>query len=217
MSKQYGSRPTKQGRRQDRREEALRREEERRRTTRRTRITIISIVAAVILFAGGIYAYATYANAQSQTPTVANSAYPPIDSVYCDKLEQTTVHYHAHVTIYINGQQTKIPQGVGIASDSSCFYWLHTHDTTGVVHIEAPQIATLNLGNFLDIWGKEFPQSYHDELASSTGWKIYVDGKPVTGDFNKVIFRSHMLITIMYNSPKAPIDTIYSWPASLPQ
>jgi len=221
-----GNKPfTRQANKQDRREERQRRFEQQQRATRMRRNIIIGVIAALVVLAAGI-TYAIINNSHNATaskpsalPTeqVFNQAYPPVNGIYCDQLEQTNFHIHVHLSIWINGQQITVPQGTGIASDGSCFYWLHTHDTTGVVHIEAPQIATLNLGNFLDIWGKEFPQSYHDELASSTGWKIYVDGKPVTGDFNKVIFRSHMLITIMYNSPKAPIDTIYSWPASLPQ
>jgi hypothetical protein len=214
MSKQYGSRPTKQGRRQDRREEALRREEERRRATRRTRITIISIIAAVILFAGGIYAYATYANAQSQTPTISNPAYQPIDNVYCDQQEQTTVHYHAHVTIYINGQQTKIPQGVGIASDNSCLYWLHTHDTQGIIHIESPADHTFTLGNFLDEWGTQFSQLGYPSQLDLGGWKVYVDGQPYTGDLHKIVLKSHQLITLAYNSPKIQPDTTYNWDAA---
>ena len=216
---------TRQAIKQDRREERQRRFEQQR-ATRKKRNIIIGVIAALVVLAAGIISYAIINNSHNATaqnpsalPTeqVFNQAYPPVDGIYCDQLEQTNFHIHVHLSIWIKGQQITVPQGTGIASDGSCFYWLHTHDTTGVVHIEAPQIATLNLGNFLDIWGKEFPQSYHDELASSTGWKIYVDGKPVTGDFNKVIFRSHMLITIMYKSPKAPIDTIYSWPADLPQ
>jgi hypothetical protein len=214
MSKQYGSRPSKQGRRQDRREEALRREEERRRAARRTRITIISIIAAVILFAGGIYAYATYANAQSQTPTISNSAYQPIDNVYCDKQEQTTVHYHAHVTIYINGQQTKIPQGVGIASDNSCLYWLHTHDTQGIIHIESPADHTFTLGNFLDEWGTQFSQLGYPSQFDLSGWKVYVDGQPYTGDLHKIVLKSHQLVTLAYNSPTIKPDTTYNWGAA---
>jgi hypothetical protein len=74
----------------------------------------------------------------SSTEQVVNAAYPPIDGIYCDALEQTAYHIHAHLTIYMNGKQVAIPQGIGIASDQSCFYWLHTHTSDGVIHIEFP-------------------------------------------------------------------------------
>ena len=126
----------------------------------------------------------TMATQTASTEQVVNAAYPPIDGIYCDALEQTAYHIHAHLTIYINGKQVAIPQGIGIASDQSCFYWLHTHTSDGVIHIEFPNQGTPTLGNFLDIWGQSFNSlGFQNELASSTGWTIYVDGKQVTERF----------------------------------
>ncbi|MFL5627943.1 MAG: hypothetical protein ACJ788_20370 [Ktedonobacteraceae bacterium] len=214
MSKQASRRPTKQARRQDRREEILRREEERRRAARRTRITIIGIVAAIALFAGAIFAYARYANAQNQTPTVVNPAFPPVDSIYCDQQEQTNVHYHAHLNIYVNGKVVSVPQGVGIASDNSCLYWLHTHDNTGIIHIESPADHTFTLGNFLDEWSSQFSQLGYPSELDLSGWKVYVNGQPYTGDLHRITLKSHELITLAYNSPKIQPDTSYNWDAA---
>ena len=193
-----------------------------RRAVRRRRFLLVGLVAAVILVAAGaVYAFVNAHNSSTQghaTPTeqVFNSAYQPVDGVYCDQLEQLSYHIHVHLTIWIDGTQVQVPQGVGIASDGSCFYWLHTHDSTGVVHIEAPTPAALTLGNFLNIWGQRFSQlGYQDQLASASGWTIYVNGQKVTGDFNKVAFQPHMLITLAYNSPGVKPDTVYSWAAGL--
>lgn len=211
----------KEERRQQQRAQALAAQ---RRAVRRKRTILISVIAAVVVLASAITAYAL-ANAHKSTaqnpsalPTEAvfNPAYPPVDRVYCDQLEQQGYHIHVHLTIWLNGSQVPIPQNVGIASDTSCFYWLHTHDTTGVVHIEAPATASLNLQQFLDIWGKEFSTlGYQDQLASSTGWTVYVGGKQITGGFSKVVFQPHMAITIAYNSPNVKPDTIYNFAAGL--
>jgi hypothetical protein len=134
--------------------------------------------------------------------------------VYCDKQEQTTVHYHAHVTIYINGQQTKIPQGVGIASDNSCLYWLHTHDTQGIIHIESPADHTFTMGNFLNEWGTQFSQLGYPSQFDLSGWTVYVDGQPYTGDLHKIVLKSHQLVTLAYNSPGIKPDTTYNWDAA---
>src|SRR5260370_25252198 len=143
---------------------------------------IIGVIAALVVLAAGITctiinnSHNAKASKQSALPTeqVFNQAYPPVNGIYCDQLEQTNFHIHVHLSIWINGQQITVPQGTGIASDGSCFYLLHTHDTTGVVHIEAPPIPTLNLGKLLDIWGKELPQSFHHNLASSPAWTLYL-------------------------------------------
>ena len=216
---------TRQAIKQERREEEKRRRlEEQRRAVRRKRFLLASVVAAVLL-ASAITAYVLL-NARNSTaknpnalPTeqVFNSAYQPVDGIYCDQLEQTAYHIHVHLTIWIDGQQVAVPQGVGIASDQSCFYWLHTHDSTGVIHIEAPATASLTLENFLNIWGQpQFSQlGFHNELSESAGWTIYVDGKQVQGDFKSVVFTEHKVITIMYNSPNAKPDTVYSFPQGL--
>jgi len=212
---------TRQAIKQERRqEERQRRLEEQRRAARRRLFLIGGLIAAIVLIAAGsVFAYVNSHNSKGQTqatPTeqVVNPAYPPVAGIYCDSLEQTAYHIHAHLTIYLNGQPVQLPQGVGIASDQSCLYWLHTHDSTGVIHIEAPKKVSPTLGNFLDIWGQEFSSlGFHNELASSAGWTIYVDGKQVNSTFNQLVLQAHMVITIAYNSPGITPDTTYNWQA----
>ncbi|SRR6266566_1178617 len=207
MSKQS----TRQRMRQERRREELqRREAERRRSAGMKRVTIFGIIAAVVLAVAGI-AYLVIT--QGHTP--ANPAYPAIDSIACDELEQSAFHIHAHVSIYINGQSVPIPGNVGIAGDPSnpsCFYWLHTHSSDGVIHIEAPNGFSPTLKNFLDIWGTKFPQlGYPDQLDFTNGWQVYVNGKPFAGDFHTIPLSAHTLITLAYNSPGVKPDTTFNW------
>jgi hypothetical protein len=191
----------------------------------RQRRTTIILAAAVVVVVVGLIAWLLIHNATATAvESVYNPDYPPIDSVYCDQLEQTAYHHHVLLTIYIDGQQVTVPAGVGIAGDPSsptCYYWLHTHDTTGIVHIEAPSGGSYSLKNFLDIW-QSFANSnssinYPSELASSSGWTVYINGKKVNEDFSHIDISSnaawHELITIMYNSPNAKPITTYSWQA----
>jgi hypothetical protein len=215
---------TRQAVKQDRRqEERQRRLEEQRRAARNKRILIGSLVAAAVVLVAAVSFLIYNANAHNSTAQgqaasteqVVNSAYPPVNGIYCDSLEQTAYHIHAHLTIYINGQAVSVPQGIGIASDQSCLYWLHTHTSDGVIHIEAPKKVSPTLGDFLGIWGQpSFSQlGFRNELALSAGWTVYVDGKKVTSDFNKLVLQSHQVITIAYNSPNITPDTSFNWPA----
>ena len=204
-----------------RREEQRRREEERQRAAQRKRVAIVGAVVAAVLLLGimGYFAYTRYAHpttssAVAPTPTIVNPAYPPVANISCDTLEQTANHYHAHLSLYINGQQVALASQVGIAPDGSCFYWLHTHDSSGVIHIEAPARRTFMLGNFFDIWGQHFSQlKYPAELdqPGGPGWQVYINGKLVSGDFHSIVLQPHMLITLAYNSPNAKPDTTYAW------
>jgi hypothetical protein len=211
MSKQLTRRPTKQDRRQERREELARREAERKRAARNRLITVFSILGGVVLLAGLITAYAFYVNGQGQTETIVNANYPPVDGIYCDQQEQLAFHIHAHLSIYIDGQPVQIPQNMGIASDNSCLYWLHTHDTSGVIHMEAPVNRTFTLGNFLDEWANQFSSLNYPSQLDLNGWTAYVDGKLYTGDFHKIPLGAHTLITLAYNTPNPKIDTTYNW------
>ncbi len=204
MSKQNSRQLTRQERR---REEQRRREEERLRAARTKRITTVGIITVVALAVVGLIVFAVI---QNQGP--ANAAYPPIDKVSCLSTEQNGTHIHAHVSIYINGTSTPIPADVGIVPDGSCLYWLHTHDTTGVIHIEAPSGSSATFGNFLDIWQQKFQTlGYPSQLSTATGWQVYVDGKQYTGDFHAIPLHSHTLITLAFNSPGVKPDTSYPW------
>lgn len=165
---------------------------------------------AVVALAVGIYF--ALQGSQNQPQGSTNPAYAPINGISCDANEQLSYHIHAHLTMYINGQKAQLPQSIGIASDGSCIYWLHTHDTSGVIHIESPTRKVYTLGTFLQEWSQRFPQlTYPTQLDQTSGWQVYVNGKPYSGDFHNIPLDSHTLITLAYNSPGITPDTIYNW------
>ena len=103
--------------------------------------------------------------ALASTATAATGQ--PVDGISCQTSEQTVFHIHAHLTIFVNGAARQVPAGIGIpgaqATQSpqgpfietgTCFYWLHTHASDGIIHIESPVERTYTLGNFFDIWGQ---------------------------------------------------------------
>lgn len=191
-------------------EQQQRREAERRRATRTKRITLVSSIATLIV--GSIFFYYISVHRLYPTEPEKNSAYPAVDAISCDLMEGVAFHIHAHLSIYINGEAVTVPQGIGIAPDGSCFYWLHTHTGDGVIHMEAPHRRSFTMGNFLNIWRKQFGQlGYPSQLNITEGWQVYVNGKPVRGDFHMILLQAHMLITLAYQSPDVKPDTIFSW------
>ncbi len=215
MSKQVTRRPTKQDLRKERREEQIRREAERKRQQKRRRVAIISTIVAVAVIAAGLIGFIVYNNTHqsqsAQTRPIVNPQYPPVDNIYCDQQEQLAFHIHSHLSLYINGQQLPLPAQIGIASDQSCFYWLHTHDTSGVIHMEAPIQRSFVLGNFLNEWSTEFPSLGYPPQLDQTGWQVYVNGKLYNGDFHKIPLQAHTLITMVYNTSHVVPDTTYNW------
>lgn len=203
-SERYSSRAIQRAAKQQQRKQEVQ-------LARRTkRITLFSILGTVVIGVAAIIGVIFYDQSQPQTP--ANPAYPAVDNISCDTLEQTVYHIHAHLSMYINGSPSQIPQNVGIAGDGSCYYWLHTHDTSGLIHIESPTQKDYTLGNFFHEWALRFSSlGYPSELYSTTGWQSWVNGTPYTKDFHNITLTAHDLITMAYNSPGVRPDTTYAW------
>lgn len=196
-------RPEQEGHAED---QSLRKEQQRP-TVRVRRSTTIGIIAVSVLVVVGLVSVVLRSQ---QTPGI--SAYPVIDYVSCQSTGQEGVHFHAHVSLYINGKRVLVPANVGIAPDGSCQYWLHTHDESGVIHIEIPSGVSVTFGNFLDIWAQQFRQlEYPSQLSDPVGWRVYVNGQPFTSDFHTIPLHSHTLLTLAYNSPDVKPDTNYHW------
>lgn len=69
----------------------------------------------------------------------------------------TTFHIHPHLTIIVDGVQQTIPADIGITL--ACMHPIHTHDTSGTIHIESPQQRDFTLGDFFAVWGQPFSQN----------------------------------------------------------
>jgi hypothetical protein len=76
-----------------------------------------------------------------------------IDGIECVRAEQFAFHIHSKLNITINNESYPIPAGIGIIPNN-CIYWLHTHDDSGIIHIESPIEKEFSLGQFLRIWNK---------------------------------------------------------------
>ena len=126
------------------------------------------------------------------------------------------IHMHAKVNILIHGQHVIIPKHIGI--DPALYkthildkygikdpktYPLHTHDTTGLIHIESTDIRTFTLGQFFDVWGVTFNEDCIMDKCNDRLNKIrmYVDGIE-SFEFNEHILKDGEVITIEYGSPK---------------
>ena len=134
-----------------------------------------------------------------------------IDGIQCNTMEQAAFHIHAHLDIFINGEPTTVPSQIGIDSNAGCLYWIHTHDDSGVIHIEAPVEREFTLGNFFDIWGEVFNNTHlFNELDVSNAMSIYVNGNkvPTDMDYRSINLNAHDEIAIVYGA--MPLDKIPS-------
>jgi len=130
-----------------------------------------------------------------------------------------TYHVHAHLAIVRDGNMLAIPGQVGIlANTAGCTYLTHTHDSTGVVHVEADAYRLLTLGQFFQIWGEPLAA---DNVAGFTGQPIHVyvnDGTSLqevqSSDWGNIELTAHRSITVVIGAVPATIQS-YTWPTGL--
>jgi hypothetical protein len=145
----------------------------------------------------------------------------PVDGIQCGGMEYATLHIHPHVSLFVNGKQLQIPQGIGFglasaANPQGCLYWIHTHDASGIIHIEAPQIEApaggpYTLGMLFDIWGQPLTDN---AIADAKGpVTAYVNGTKYDGDLRQIPLKSHQEITLEVGTPVVPPPS-YTFPVA---
>jgi hypothetical protein len=94
----------------------------------------------------------------------------PIDNIDCEPTMSNNYHVHIYLGVFVNGTQMALPTGIGMqdpgpavqgfVDTASCFYFIHTHDSSGIVHVEDPNpdnapitSSIYTLQNVLDVWG----------------------------------------------------------------
>lgn len=71
----------------------------------------------------------------------------------------SSVHFHPRLSIVVEGRPVAIPAGIGIdpSQDPMQMAGIHTHDSSGTIHVEGMPGATL--GQFFAVWGLPFSAS----------------------------------------------------------
>ena len=170
-------------------------------------IAIIGIIAII----GGIVIYS------AMVPHGSLPAVSTIDGIGCNPMEQAVFHVHAHMDIIINGVYFLVPSQIGIPSN--CFYWLHTHDESGIIHIEAPMHKDFTLGQFFDIWNKKLnnDQIFNYVADANNPLHVYINGTKVPDgtNYRDIKLHAHDEIAIIYGTPPSTIPASYKFPEGI--
>ncbi len=128
-------------------------------------------------------------------------------------VEGSVRHDHAHLDVEINGHAVTVPANIGITKTG--ISPLHTHDTSGILHIEAEADDIIRLGQFFTEWGvtldKNCIATYcNDDKNQLLG---FLNGELV-GDPASIPLNAHDQIVIWYGpksagNPKLPATTTF--------
>ncbi len=96
-------------------------------------------------------------------------------------------HIHPHLAITIDGAAKIIPANIGLAS---CERALHTHDDTGIIHVEAQDKREYTLGDFFSVWGEQIKITNYTLVMT-------VDGRTNTA-LDKMLLKDKQEIMLTY-------------------
>jgi len=122
--------------------------------------------------------------------------------------EGALLHIHQHLDIIVHGQplavSAGIGQGGGFISD------IHTHDASGIIHVESPRAQTFTLGQFFDVWGVKFTaQCIGGYCADSKNTlKVYSNGKLYDGDPRQLALAKYEQIVVVYGTQEEQPKTL---------
>jgi hypothetical protein len=150
--------------------------------------------------------------------------------------ESFVYHIHAHLSVFVNGSSVVVPSGLGIdihdpgvkhaplqgggtgyggisLCAKACISPLHTHDLSGVVHVEATEKHDFKLGQFFTEWGVRLDSScVGGYCAPAAKIATFVNGKQQQGNPADIVFTNHEEIAIVIGTPPPQIPATYTIP-----
>jgi hypothetical protein len=131
--------------------------------------------------------------------------------------EGTVEHIHSHLTVTVEGKPVTVPALLGIDEANASISPLHTHDTSGIVHIESPVKTTFTLGQVFTEWDVALATGKIGSYSAASGDTVttFVDGKPVSGDPAAIALANHEDIDIVVTTSgeKATAPAAFTWPS----
>ena len=130
-----------------------------------------------------------------------------VDGISCDPTMSDNYHVHAYIAVYVNGVHYALPDTIGMKHPqleppdgftkyAHCFYDIHTHDASGILHVEStdpnhvPITGTIyTTQNLFDVWGITVNSTQVGQFTGPV--EVYTSGQVYRGGpGNGVIYRS---------------------------
>lgn len=141
-----------------------------------------------------------------ETSEITNSSLDP-DPISRECLDHDGLarHDHAVLKIFIDGEQELIPANIGIMTDicneqGEEMHAVHTHDSSGRLHIESNEPIDIPIGVFFDIWGYHFDETgIFEYRVNSTHELVMTVGDTVVDSYDEyLLVNTSDIIEIRY-------------------
>jgi hypothetical protein len=123
-------------------------------------------------------------------------------------MEGTVLHHHEHLDLFVNGSRVTVPPLVGIGP--GFLTELHTHDASGIIHVESPVQRSFMLGQFFCEWGVKLNANCLGRYRGELAW--WVNGRLMHGNPALLPLRQHQEIVVAAGRPPTTVPTSYAFP-----
>ncbi len=136
------------------------------------------------------------------------------------RAEGQRLHIHQHLDVVVRGRGYPVPAGIGIDYHERFISPLHTHDFSGIMHVESPTVRRFTLGQWFDVWGLRFSATClggYCTKGKERVW-VFVNGKRLLGNPRQIALKEHQEIVVAFGTlasiPK-PIPVSFPFPPGL--
>jgi len=140
----------------------------------------LALFVVVVLGVAAAFPYLTTPRQVQATDTDREA----LLNTYLTGHENLAMHIHPKLKILVDGAEMKVPANIGIAPDGRMRV-IHTHDETGIIHVESPRQAEFTFGDFLKIWGKNLTSSCFDRYCGKI--RFTANGQEVEDPHNYIL------------------------------
>ena len=120
-----------------------------------------------------------------------------------------TFHNHVHLDVFLDGRRTPVPNGMG--QSETVFAGIHTHDTEGVIHLEADEDFGPTLGDVFSIWGVRFSDTCVGAYCEpDRPIAVYVNGDEMD-DFVDYELKEHDQVAVVIGDPPEEIPDTFDF------
>lgn len=134
--------------------------------------------------------------------------------------EGAAEHFHAHLDIFVKGKAMIVPADIGFeftaAGKPTGISALHTHDESGIIHVEAPVVGdTYTVGQLLTEWGVldgTGPATGTAAHSAIAGWSATVNGKKRPGSISSIVLKAHEQIVLYHGNAPSPMPSTFTFP-----
>ncbi len=121
--------------------------------------------------------------------------------------EFLTVHYHVHLDVFVDGKSEPVAASIG-REDQDFFSPLHTHASSGLIHMEAAKDQRITLGMLFTEWGVRLTDDcVGGYCRPASQIKAYVNGNADDAPLADIAFVKGQEIALVIGSPPASIPS----------